>query len=508
MSIHLTSQNRGLIRGASYLLPPIVISILFYYLTKHDVSILQFVLSVVLLIVPWSYYLKWKQQREPGLPIFAIISFMYWIYYALSLFWGARTVSGDDNLGEMNVPNEMITAALELAVLGVVAMWLGMRVRLSRRLIPRRVPLLRTDRAHMRYVRGVLVITGLLGLSEQFAFIAGEGARQMLSIVVTLLPIVAFCILFRGYLRGESSLVDKLLIAGFLMIRFIIGIASGWLGSFASIVVICGAVYLLEKRKVPRVAVLLVVIFTLFFQVGKKEFRNTYWQGQTQATKIERVKFWAEISLNKWGDAFTDPTGLELNDALNASLSRMSLLTQTANVIDKTPTVVPYQYGHLYSYMLYTWVPRFLWPNKPSVSEANRFYQVAYGLSDEDALEGVAIGVGTMTEAYISFGWLGVMGVMFLLGIFYDVYQRTFFGKYSGGLMFCIGIAMIPQMIGIEAQMATYLGGILQQVLLTLIVFLPVIRLSKNSLGQVLVEPAKSGIRSAQPLAVSSQRIS
>ncbi|HEY5445042.1 MAG TPA: hypothetical protein VIJ87_11390, partial [Pyrinomonadaceae bacterium] len=77
-----------------------------------------------------------------------------------------------------------------------------------------------------------------------------------------------------------------------------------------------------------------------------------------------------------------------------------------------------------------------------------------------------------------------------------------------GGLMFCIGIAMIPQMIGIEAQMATYLGGILQQVLLTLIVFLPVIRLSKNSLGQVLVEPAKSGIRSAQPLAVSSQRIS
>ncbi|HEY5405131.1 MAG TPA: hypothetical protein VIK24_19825, partial [Pyrinomonadaceae bacterium] len=78
----------------------------------------------------------------------------------------------------------------------------------------------------------------------------------------------------------------------------------------------------------------------------------------------------------------------------------------------------------------------------------------------------------------------------------------------SGGLMFCIGIAMIPQMIGIEAQMATYLGGILQQVLLTLIVFLPVIGLSKKAMSQVLVEPATSGIRSTQPLAVSSQRIS
>ena len=104
---------------------------------------------------------------------------------------------------------------------------------------------------------------------------------------------------------------------------------------------------------------------------------------------------------------------------------------------------------------------------------------MAYGLNNEEELEGVAIGVGVMTEAYISFGWLGVIGIMFLMGVFYDLYQRTFFTKTSGGLMFCIGVALIPQMIGIEAQMAGYLGGIVQQVILTLIVFLPVMRLSK-----------------------------
>jgi hypothetical protein len=131
--------------------------------------------------------------------------------------------------------------------------------------------------------------------------------------------------------------------------------------------VICGAVYLLERRKVPRVAVLLVILFTLFFQVGKKEFRETYWQGNTQASKTERVRFWAETSLSKWGTALTDPTGLELNDTLNASLSRMSLLTQTSNVISLTPRVVPYQYGRLYSYMAVTWIPRIIWPDKPSM---------------------------------------------------------------------------------------------------------------------------------------------
>ena len=277
---------------------------------------LQLVLAIILLLVPWSYYLKWKQHQEPGLPIFAILSFMYWIYFALSLFFGARTVSGVETASEAHVSDESLTAALEMAVVAITCMWLGMKSGIARRLIPKRMPMMKEGNVRVHYIRALLLVTGLLGLSEQFVSTAGEGARQMLSVVVTLLPIVAFCLLFRSYLRGEATRVDKALVIGFLLLRFIIGIASGWLGSFASIVVICGAVYLLERRKVPRVAVLLVISFTLFFQVGKREFRETYWQGDTQASKVERVQFWAETSLTKWGTALTDPTGLELNDAL------------------------------------------------------------------------------------------------------------------------------------------------------------------------------------------------
>ena len=39
-----------------------------------------------------------------------------------------------------------------------------------------------------------------------------------------------------------------------------------------------------------------------------------------------------------------------------------------------------------------------------------------------------------------------------------------------------VGLALLPQMITIESQMATYLGGILQQVIFTLVIFSPVIR--------------------------------
>jgi hypothetical protein len=117
-----------------------------------------------------------------------------------------------------------------------------------------------------------------------------------------------------------------------------------------------------------------------------------------------------------------------------------------------------------------------MWPDKPSVNDANQFYQVAYGMTDEEDLDHVAIGVGVMTEAYISFGWYGVVGIMFLIGIFYDVYRRILFSHNSGLLMVGVGIALLPQMITIESQMATYLGGIVQQVIFTLLIFSPVIR--------------------------------
>jgi hypothetical protein len=81
-----------------------------------------------------------------------------------------------------------------------------------------------------------------------------------------------------------------------------------------------------------------------------------------------------------------------------------------------------------------------------------------------------------MTEAYISFGWLGVFLIMFLMGLFYSIYQEFFFTTNSGLLMTSMGIALLPQMISIESQMAAYLGGLLQQIFLTLVIFLPVIR--------------------------------
>jgi hypothetical protein len=475
---YLVPKQYTYLNVARNLLPPLTFTCLLWMTSINPVNLWQLALCVALLVIPWSSYVRWQRQKDNELPVFAMLSLMYWLYYAVALFWGDLTIRMARFVFAHESSPKFLSLALVMCLVGVVSLWIGMKSRIGRRIVPQTTPYLNQKRGQRNYLRGVLVASALLGVFETSTYVLGEGGRQLISLAMSFIPLLAFTLMFRLYLRREATQLDKVLVFGFLMVRLVVGLSSGWLANAASIMIICAAAYIAERHKIPRLAVMTVLLFTLFFQVGKEEFRSVYWyqQSQTQATQLDRVSFWVNASLEKWQSALTDPSGADLRELLNKSVSRVSLLAQSANVLEQTPDAVPYQYGQLYSYLVITFIPRFLWPEKPSVSEANRFYQVAYGLTAEEDLNNVAIGVGILTESFISFGWLGVIGIMFLVGIFFDFYQSAFLSKTSGVLMTSLGIALLPQMLGIESQMATYVGGIVQQVGLSLLVFLPIIK--------------------------------
>jgi len=150
-------------------------------------------------------------------------------------------------------------------------------------------------------------------------------------------------------------------------------------------------------------------------------------------------------------------------------------------VLARTPRDVPFQSGASYKFLAATLVPRVVWPDKPSVSDANQFYQVAYGLTDKDNLNSVSISVGCLIEAFMNFGWPGVALIMFFIGLIVGIFERTLLAADSG-LLFCgLGLAMVSGLLAVESQAAQYLGGQLQQIALVFIVFLPVVR-RRNSL--------------------------
>ena len=457
-------------------IPPFLLTAFLWFTSENDISSLQLLLALMLLYIPWISYISWKRHGHEVLPLFAMLAFMYWLYYTVPFFWTDRFINDRGEQFGRELSDIAITSALWMALLGMCALWFGMKFG-ARIFKFRNFSGITLKPANMNYLRFVLVICCLLGFSERLPLTFGEGGRQIILLLITAVPTFAFIILLRNHIHHQATTTDKLLMLFFLVTRLITALSSGWLGSFASIIVITGVVYLAELKRIPRIMSLAALLFVLFFQTGKEDFRKVYWQRETEPTgRIERVTFWTEASLAKWNQVVTDPSAVSIRGVLNPSLTRVSLLSQAANVVEKTPSIVPYQYGQLYSYMFVTLIPRFLWPDKPTMNEANQFYQVAYGLSSEEELGNVSIAVGVLAEGFISFSWFGVVGVMFLLGVFFEVYRRAFLSNTSGGFMIAMGVLLLPSMLAVESQMAQYLGGIIQQIIFIVVVFWPVIR--------------------------------
>jgi hypothetical protein len=480
--MRVTAKSNGVnyLLLALIVLPSVFITLFLSVTSENDITPLQFFCALILLMLPIQAYYKWREEARGGLPLLAMITIIYWLYYTFPLFWGDRDVLQAD-INNRTVAPEAVTWSMVMVLLGIISLILGVKADFGRKLVPRRLPYIQINQGRLNYIRCVLGFGALLNIFGVSPYALGEGGRQIILTAVGIIPAIAFAILFRNYLRGEATRFDKLLVAFYLLIRFMTAISSGWLGMFVGVIIMCAAIYLAERRKVPALIVTVAIIAILFFQVGKEEFRKTYWVTQTDAGNIEKIEFWINASVSKWGEALSDPSGQAIRSVTYPSISRVALLTQTANVLEMTPSVVPYQYGRLYTYIFISWIPRYFWPEKPSVSEANQYYQVAYGLTTEDQLSTVAIAVGMLTESFVSFGWIGVIGIMFLLGVFFDFYQHTFLSPTAGVLMNGIGFVLLPQFLSIESQLAVYLSGILQTLVLTFLVMLPIITFRRQS---------------------------
>jgi hypothetical protein len=472
--------KRGFPLLARIFLPPLLGTTFLWLTSPNDISPVQWFAAFILLCAPWGSYCQWSAVKRGDLPLFAMIGFIFWLYYGFPLFWGDRFAVTSWASGE-TISEAAITSAIIMALLGVLSLWLGIKSGLGRRWSPKIIPDIPQNQSRWSYLRLVMVIGSLVGFLEVPMDVFGEGLSQIVFIFLAIVPLVPFAILFRHYLQGTASRSDKFLLALFLLIRFLISMSSGWLGTLVYLMITCAAIYIVEKRRIPRLAVIALVIYILFFQIGKFSVREKYWYGQDEGSKIERIAFWMSESMNKWSEALSDPSGETLRGVGYQSLSRVSLLTQTANVLEMTPSTVPYQYGRLYSYMAIALVPRFIWPNKPSANEANMFYQVSYGITAEEDLERSSYGAGLLAEGYINFSWFGVIGVMFILGIILDFFQTTFLSASSGLLLKGIGVVLLPYLLSIEFQFASYMGATIQRVIFVLLLLLPILHFKRVS---------------------------
>ena len=129
-----------------------------------------------------------------------------------------------------------------------------------------------------------------------------------------------------------------------------------------------------------------------------------------------------------------------------------------------------YQWGDTMSYAMYAFIPRLLWPNKPSVSRG-AWFTTYLGAAAREEEATTSTGISATGELYWNFGVLGVAVGMCGIGLFYGLLWRMAGANPRQPLhMLLYVLVSIPGMLDMPEAVTVY-GGILSQFLLFSAVF-------------------------------------
>jgi len=174
--------------------------------------------------------------------------------------------------------------------------------------------------------------------------------------------------------------------------------------------------YFSASRRIPWLAIALVLPIFFMLHGGKSEMRAIYWGEYARPITVTHVPaFYAEW----FGYGFASGGNIHEDEESGAGsnlLERASLFQIVSYVVDTVPERTPYLAGSTYSIVPPQVIPRFLWPEKPSPNESVKILSVQLGMLTSQQAETTSIGFGLIAESYANFGIYGAIILGFAAG--------------------------------------------------------------------------------------------
>jgi hypothetical protein len=433
-------------------------------LSVHAAGLLVAVLS----LLPFAW---WYARDRPGLPLFETLCLVHGICYSLPLY----LVPNEINVGEVSgvLSWETTRKALLLTSLALAALMASYysTMRLSGRISLPRVDLPLAPRRYGLYVGLSLV----LGLFSKFVMTkvdrSGLSYSALLTLVSGQFAIGLILLAYRHYSATKAGLLSAAVMYGAVVAGAVLGLSQGSTGGAILPLVLLLVVRWHVRRRFPVSLAVVVVLAYLVFNPLKADYRQRVWRGGEGGGKtIAQMLIWWDI----WQGMRTATPGLDATDGFRGSIERISLLHKFSWVLTKTPDEVPYFQGESYRYLLFTFVPRILWPGKPLANDAVDLVDFAYGFRSPGPDSQIAFfAIGQIAEAYANFAWLGMAGVMLLQGIFFALLDRIANGPESEGGRAIYFSVMVQFFSGIENSAVVLFGFILQYMIASALIMRP-----------------------------------
>ncbi|MDR7523654.1 MAG: hypothetical protein QN168_14470 [Armatimonadota bacterium] len=405
---------------------------------------------------------------------------MYALYFGLPVFLRQRFTRAA-YIASPVISEVAITAALLLVLVGLAGFYVGYYLMRG------------GERAQLyASTRGVwsIAMTVLLGAAGTSAYVVQlritlvSELQQVVELVSSLM-ILAACL---GYVaamdagrRRPFALLALVMLIG---ARFVLGLGTGSPAQFYQILIPLLMLAAVRRRRIPvELAVVGLLIF-LPVQAAKFQFREAWWVGDRTAPASPWSAGAAYIGL-----AIDATSSMDLDIAIDGLSSRLGYLTTLADVLELTPSQIPYWGGQTLLPLATKLVPRFLWPSKP-VEVTGQTFGHRYGfLQPWDTA--TSYNMPHIIELYVNWGVIGVVIGMVILGGVYGIIHRVSVPPAYGWERLATAAYTMGGLVLIESGISQTISGVLYR---AAFVFF---------LGTMLVGPSSLALRRRQPRSVS-----
>jgi hypothetical protein len=432
-----------------------------------------------IIVIPTYLFLAWVEARRAPLWV-SPLSF-YFVWYALSLGVAAiYTASRIDNreiigFSVTYVHPDDVAAAYAIYLVGSLFLHAGMQV-----LRPLRK---RGEAPVQSYPSDVPVLGfGLLWLAGMAVRLFGSSLSFIGAAIGVLnwAPLAALCAyaLVRGSARSPGLRFWVLLSIG-MMVEFAFNLRTGSkayiMYSFMPALWMMARERQYRKWIAPVLVGLLLFYFAILAPVVHSSRQMRWTAAENQADRIIRT----------YMDRSYDSDALE--DQGRALLTRQ---------FDPTPVAFLYRevertglrYGETLDYLAYAFIPRLIWPEKPSVTRG-AWFTLYLGQARSEATVTTSTGQTATGELYWNFGVPGVMAGMGLIGVMLGgLWRIAGLRPHEDGLLFLLYLTICFGMVDMPEAGTVVVGIVYRVLVIGLLVWV-----SRYAEGLLL----RRGIRSA-----------
>jgi hypothetical protein len=398
-------------------------------------------------LIPALQYLSDRQR--PPIPFLPLVGIFYATSFGLPMFSAGTKVHylwSLENVSEK---------ALLLTLIGVVA--INIAFYCFKYSVFQKIPALKLSQSYS-ITKLIILLWVLLILHTLFIYI--PFIREIPSVGQFLDPTgyIAYGMFYILYKRGYLPFVQSLILLGiFLPAEILTRFASGALAQLMILGLYMVIIIFQESKRIPIFLITGILIFFFLFNPVKGEFRTLTWGNpqMEQSNPIQKAKLFINVVIEYYSSSkFT-----QKSDRENTSLARTAHILVFSAVVEDTPNRVPYWGGQTYLPLVTSWIPRAIFPDKPTENTGNQFGRRYKYLGSTDFT--TSFNLPWIVEMYANFGQVGVLIGMSLVGILLAFLEQTLNHSNMNPLEFVIGSTILFRLVYQESNFSLMTGSVL-----------------------------------------------